>query len=289
MKIRPAFPRFLRALSVLAVVALAGCATQEQVRDIVRSSNYEVLVASDPALAMTVPADADKGTKPTPAAAERLTAFLQANPDDPVLGPTLHLRQALLYLNERQFDLAQAAFDQIKGAKLTTARDEALVAAFPTIKWWSQWSLASGGVFRGQRTDALAKMQLLADQAAAPGLAQSPDVSAYFLEMRAWIGLKAGFAVVLPADAEFQVQTLQSAVDLWTKTFSSEELAMLNNPQIDAKLAFTLSTRRVLRLRTLLDTLATVAKSGGTLVPPPAVHFAAPAAQTYYEAKLAAP
>jgi len=279
----------LRLVTVLAAIALAGCVTSTQVRDIVSASNYEMLVASDPALATTVPADADKGAKPTPGAAERLTTFLQAHPDDPVLGPALHLRQALLYLNERQFDLAQAAFDQIKGAKLTTARDEALVAAFPTIKWWSQWSLAGGGVFRGQRTDALAKMQALATLAAGEGLKQSPDVSAYLLEMRAWIGLKAGFAVVLPADAEFQVQTLQSAVDVWTKTFSADELAMLNNPQIDAKLAFTLSTRRVLRLRTLLDTLATVAKSGGTLVPPPAVLFEKPAAQTYYEAKLAAP
>jgi len=283
------FLRALRPLALLAAFALGGCVTTDQVRDIVRSSNYEMLVAADPALATTVPADANQGQKPTPSAAERLTTFLQAHPDDPVLGPALHLRQALLYLNERQFDLAEASFAQIKGAKFTTARDEALAANFPVIRWWSQWSLAGPGAFRAERANALTQMQALAAAAASDGLKQAPDVADYFLEMRAWIGLKAGFAVVLPGDAEFQVTTLQDAINGWTATFAPAQLALLSQPKFDAAQAFTLSTRRVLRLRTLLDTLATVAKSGSTLVPAPALHFASADAQHYYEAKLAAP
>lgn len=283
--------RSFRPLALVVALALGGCVTTDQVRDIVRTSNYEMLVSADPALVTTVPANpADaNAAKPSPTAAERLTAFLQANPDDPVLGPTLHLRQALLYLNERQFDLADAAFKQIKGGKLTTARDEALAANYPSLRWWSEWSLAGPGAFRAERANALAQMQTLATAAASGSLKQAPDVADYFLEMRAWLGLKAGFAIVLPADAQFQVSTLQSAVDGWTSTFAPSELALLGNAKFAAKDAFTLSTRRVLRLRSLLGALAQVAKSGGTLVPPPALHFASTEAQTYYEAKLAAP
>lgn len=283
------FHRTLRPLALLAALAFGGCVTTDQVRDIVRSSNYEMLVSADPALATTVPADANTGPKPSPGAAERLTTFLQQHPDDPVLGPALNLRQALLYLNERQFALAQASFDKIKGAKFTTARDEALAAAFPTIKWWAEQSLAAGGAFRAERANALTQMQTLATSAVSGALKQSPDVADYFLEMRAWIGLKAGFAVVLPADAAFQQQTLEDAINGWTDTFAADQLALLNQSKFGPNDALTLSTRRVLRLRTLLNTLATVAKSGGTLVPPPALQFHSADAQRYYEAKLAAP
>ncbi|MBI5423090.1 MAG: hypothetical protein HZA32_03330 [Opitutae bacterium] len=280
--------RTFRPLALLVALALGGCVTTDQVRDIVRSSNYEMLVSADPALATTVPADANTGPKPSPSAAERLTTFLQEHPNDPVLGPALNLRQALLYLNERQFALAQASFDKVKGAKFTTARDEALAAAFPTIKWWTEQSLAAGGAFRAERANAVAQMKTLADFAAGSAK-QIPDVADYFLEMRAWIGLKAGFAVVLPADAAFQQQTLQDAINGWTDTFAADQLALLSQSKFGPNDALTLSTRRVLRLRTLLNTLATVAKSGGTLVPPPALQFHSADAQRYYEAKLAAP
>lgn len=278
-----------RTLALLLALTLTGCVTTDQVRDIVRSSNYEMLISADPALATTVPADANVGPKPAPGAAERLTTFLQQNPDDPVLGPALHLRQALLYLNQRQSALAQASFNQIKGAKFASARDETLAAAFPTIKWWTEQSLAAGGDFRtNQRDNAVAAMKTLADFAQGSA-AKTPDVADYLLEMRAWIGLKASFAIVLPADAAFQVSTLQDAIDGWTNTFTAEQLPLLNEAKFTSSDALTLSTRRVLRLRTLLDTLANVAKSGGTLVPPPAVHFASADTQRYYQAKLAAP
>ncbi|MBX3737939.1 MAG: hypothetical protein KF715_14680 [Candidatus Didemnitutus sp.] len=285
----PLLLRSFRLLALLVAFALGGCVTTDQVRDIVRSSNYEMLVSADPALATTVPADANTGPKPSPGAAERLTTFLQQHPDDPVLGPALNLRQALLYLNERQFALAQASFEKLKGAKFTTARDEALAAAFPTIKWWAEQSLAGGGVFRAERANATAQMQALATSAASGALKPCPDVADYFLEMRAWIGLKAGFAVVLPADAAFQQQTLQDAINGWTDTFTTAQLALLNQSAFGPNDALTLSTRRVLRLRTLLTTLATVAKSGGSLVPPPTLQFHSADVQRYYEAKLAAP
>jgi hypothetical protein len=279
--------RTILPLTLIVALAFGGCITTDQVRDIVRQSNYEMLVSADPALATIVPANpADaNATKPSPSAVERLNNFLQANPDDPVLGPTLYLRQALHYLNERQFDLSEAAFKQIKG-KLTTARDEALAANYPSLRWWMEWSLAGAGAFRDQRTNAVMQMKTLADAATSSDLKSSPDVADYFREIRAWIGLKAGFAIKLPDDKDFQVSTLQSAVDGWTASFAPAELALLGNAKFEPKDAFTLSTRRVLRLRSLLGRLADAAKSGGSLVPPPELHFASAEAQAYYEAKL---
>jgi hypothetical protein len=288
MSTGPSLRHLLRPFALAAVLVLAGCATTDEVRDIVRASNYEMLVTADPALVTTVPADANKGPKPAPGAAERLTTFLQAHPDDPVLGPALHLRQALLYLNERQFELADASFNQIKGAKLTIARDEALVAAYPEIRWWAEWSQAGGGAFKAQRETALGKMDTLAIAAGSVPLKASPDVSDYLLEMRAWIGLKTAFAVVLPTDADFQKDTLEGAINAWTDTFAGQQLALVNEAKFDASQAFTLSTRRVLRLRTLLDTLATVVKSGRDSVPAPAVRFRSSEVQQYYESREAA-
>lgn len=275
-----------RGLALAVLLFAAGCTTTNEVRDIVRAGNYEMLLAADPALATTVPADADKGPRPAPAAAARLTAFLQANADDPVLGPALHLRQALLYLNEREFALADAAFAQARGAKFTAPRDTALALAYPDLKWWTTWSLAAGGAFRSQRDEALARLKAFATHSASPALKDAPDVRDYFLEMRAWIGLKLAFAVALPAEAEFQNGTLADAINTWTDNFAAADLALLNNPRIGADQAFALSTRRALRLRVLLDTLAGVVRSGGDLVAAPSIRFRAPEARTYYEAKL---
>jgi hypothetical protein len=278
-----------RALAIAAALILAGCATTDQVREIVNRSNYEMLVTADPALATTIPADADKGPKPAPGAAEQLTAFLQAHPDDPALASALRLRQALLYLNERQFALADAAFTPIKDVEFTTPRDQALVDAYPSIRWWTEWSLAGGGAFRAQRADAEATREKLTAAAKSDDLKPCPDVSDYFLEMQAWIGLKTAFAVTLPDDAAFQKQTLESAINTWTEIFTPEQLALVNNTKFDASQAFTLSTRRVLRLRTLLDRLAFTVQTGRGLVPEPAVRFGSSEVQKYYEARLVSP
>src|SRR5687768_12911206 len=95
--------RFLpmRALSLIAALAVfaAGCVTTDQIKTIVRDSNYQMLAASAPALG-GLSADGTTDDSATNAAAQ-MNAFLAANQDDPVMTAALRLRQTLLYLSQQ--------------------------------------------------------------------------------------------------------------------------------------------------------------------------------------------
>jgi hypothetical protein len=277
---RPALPaRFLFTLTLaLGALGFAGCVTDQQVKAIVRDSNYQMLLAAAPGVETglaTNPQDASAAAGNDDAAA-RINAFLEANKDDPALASALRLRQTLLYLNQRALALADATVADVKAPALHSVRDQALLAAYPDLRWWAEYSLAGEFAFYpAQKDAALAHIAALEQQAAAKPLAGAPDLRDYFLEMRAWIGLKLGLA---STDAAFSIATLQNAVNAWLGTFSAAELALLNSADFKSTKPFDLSTRRVIRARALLTTLS--ARTTGA--PNHALVFAQAAANTYY-------
>lgn len=244
-------PRACALLSV-AVVLLTGCVTSSEVKSIVRDANYQMLVATAPGVD---PAGLSADGKSDPSAADtsaRVDAFLEANKNDPVMANALRFRQTLLYLSQRAFSLADAAYQQVDATSLRSPRDKALYAAYKDVRWWNEYALTAPFTFHATQKDAaLSHMSSLARQAG--DLASLPDLRDYFLEMRAWIGLKLGLG---SPSLDASVATLQDAVNVWTATFTPAELDLLLSADFKAVKPFDLSTRRVIRARSLLTTLA---------------------------------
>ena len=294
---RPLSPhRLVSSLVLLASFAIAGCATTTEVRRIVDASNYEMLVAGDPRLATTVPENPAASEAPAgalsgvgPGAAARLTAFLQANADDKVMGSTLRLREALLHLNRRDMQLAAEAFRGVVVTDLVSSRDQALAAAFPDLVWWTEHSFAGEAAFRGSRTEAAATMDHLLAHARHERLAHSPDVRDYFLEMRAWIGVKLAFVVDIPEEAAVQKAMIEEVINTWADSFAAHEQALVDSKTLAADQAFSLSTRRVLRLRGVLDAIARAVNDGTTQgLTRPDFRFQSAQVQSYYQSRLTA-
>ena len=254
MKLFP-FPRVsARVCGLLAalVVFAGGCVTTDEVKDIVRDANYQMLAASAPGSDLAGLSPDGKSDAAGADAATKVNAFLAAHPDDPAMTAALRLRQTMLYLGQQAFALADATHQQIAATSLLAPRDKALYAAYADLRWWNEYALATPAVFFSSQKDAAARhMAALAQQAA--GLASLPDLRDYLLEMRAWIGLKLGLA---SPNLEFSVQTLQDAVDGWTAGFTAPELQLLVAANFKSVKPFDLSTRRVIRARVLLTTLA---------------------------------
>ncbi len=257
---------------------LNGCISSTEVKSIVTHSNYEMLLAADPALGVaglqTDPAAG--GNQKVDEAAARIETFLAQHQDDPAMVSALRLRQALLYLNHGQFSLAQNAFAEVKATDLHSARDKALFAVQPHLLWWNQTAAMNpAGFFASEKAKAEKAMSALLAETKAKDL-PPPDLRDYLLEMRAWIGLKLGLAIADPAASR---ETLQNAVNPIAESFTPAELTLLTTTTFKDAKPFDLSTRRVLRTRSLLSTLARLTANA----PNATRIFNSPAFQRYYD------
>jgi hypothetical protein len=249
---------FRRVFACAAACALflAGCVTDDQVKSIVRDSNYQMLLASSPGLETTLAPDPEKvGSTADNDAAARTNAFLAAHPDDPAMVNALRLRQTLLYLAQRSFALADVTRKQITLDALHSTRDKALAGALDDLSWWAKFSLTGEFEFSSNHAEAAAQhIASLQAKAAGKDLAASPDLRDYFMEMSAWIGIKLGLAT--PRNAPLKKERVQKAVDAWTSTFSTQELELIASGDFKEVKPTDLSTRRVIRARSMLTTLA---------------------------------
>jgi hypothetical protein len=259
---------------------LHGCISSTEVKSIVRDSNYQMLLASTPGLETGLATNPAEGPNAAAAAddaaAVRINAFLEAHQDDPSMANALRLRQTLLYLNQRAFALADSAILQIDARKLSSPRDQALVAAYPDLRWWAEYAHTAELTFATTQQEAALAHSASLEQHAAK-LAASPDLRDYLLEMRAWIGLKLGLATV--NNPAFTQATIQNAINPWAETFSPAELTLLGAADFKNAKPFDLATRRVLRARGLLTKLAQ--QFAGA--PHPTLTFNRPAFQQYYD------
>lgn len=198
--------------------------------------------------------------KPDPAAPDaiaKIDAFLAANDKDPTLTATLRLNQTLLYLNEGAYSLADAAKGKIteKGS-LQSPRDVVIYNIYPVLRWWHEQANAGGATFSSlEREHAVGHMDTLLKQVDDKTL---PDLRDYLLEMRAWIGLKLGLATISVPDS---VRIFEGAIDPWADKFSPSEISTLTDPNFKLLKPFDPSTRRILRARILLQTLAGMTSS----------------------------
>ena len=118
--------RLLAPLLLVLGLVVAACATQNQVAQIVASSNAAMLAGRfDLAVAPTAGPD---GKDAVQQEYDRIEAFLATHADPQYLDLTtpLRLRRAVLLLNDRQLNLAKAAFAEVDRGHLHTTRDREL-------------------------------------------------------------------------------------------------------------------------------------------------------------------
>jgi hypothetical protein len=185
MKASPLLRRFRRLLPLALFLALASCATRQDVTDAVTSTNAASLMAE------LNPGSASPQSGGAPArwqaASQKVEAFIAANPDQKVTNAELRVRQAVMLMQNRQPNLAKAAFDQVALADLPTARDRALKRLQEELLWWYRSAGETAGIdfTKGEKAQA-AITTVLADL-------KTPDdesIRDFLAAVRASIGVK---------------------------------------------------------------------------------------------------
>jgi hypothetical protein len=244
--------KWARICLTLAVVAIAsGCNLQPQVEKMVADSNARLLASQIPAAQLPLrpgdPKDDD--------VAQRIEQFIAEHPEQKTLNASLRVRQAIVYVNRKEYNLAEAAFKEAARHELVSARDAALVAVHEDLIWWYETSeadnLSEAQVKRAER----ARQAIIAE---AKKRAGSPDIRDFLAEAAAWIGLKqlAG----LSSFAEQRV-LVQQIVDEYSSIFDPDDLNWLCKPGPLTTNVAMAAVRRRARAEPILDATARYAQN----------------------------
>jgi hypothetical protein len=251
--------RFLHRSSVVTALAAAvllvdGCATQSQVENIVAESNAAILAAGVPDVQLQADGSSGGGTRDWQSASHKIDAFIAANPDQRTTIGALRVRQGVLLLANRQYDLAQAAFNA--ATDLKTDRDKALKALSPWLVWWYQHS-ADPTLNPLQRDKA--REALSAFDAQIAKVRASPDIRDFLAEMRAYIGLK----LASEEQGDTKRATFVDTLNRYSEIFTSEDLDVLAQGNLKpASNAVTVTERRRLRAQAVIAKAKRMASSG---------------------------
>jgi hypothetical protein len=166
--------------TALLLLALPGCATQEQVKRIVADSNAQLAASRFAEVPLEAKPDAPREVD----AARQIESFIAEHPDQKTLIGTLRVRQAMIYLSRKQYNLAQAAFNA--ATDLQTDRDQALVAVHKSLIWWYENSATPFN--DAMATSASAHRKAFSTEA--KRRSASPEIRDFLAESAAWVGLK---------------------------------------------------------------------------------------------------
>jgi hypothetical protein len=250
--------RFIHRSSVVTALAAAillvdGCATQRQVENIVAESNAAMLAAGVPDVQLKADGSSG-GTGDWQSASHKIDAFIAANPDQKTTIGALRVRQGVLLLANRQYDLAQAAFNA--ASDLKTDRDKALKALSSWLVWWYQHS-ADPTLNPLQR--AKASEALSAFDAQIANVQGSPDIRDFLAEMRAYIGFK----LASEEQGDAKRATFVDTLNRYSEIFTPEDLDALAQGNLKpASNAVTVTERRRLRAQAVIAKAKRMASSG---------------------------
>jgi hypothetical protein len=171
----------------------------------------------------------------------RIEAYIAAHPDQKPTIASLRIRQGVIYLDRKQFNLAAAAFDAADPTQLFTDRDQTLKAVSGELIWWYRTAPLPNIPAAEMGRAESAMRTLKTETAKRQG---SPDTRELLAEMRAWIGLKY-FAAL--ADRSKQKAVMQDTIDEYASIFTPSDLAELCTPGRVSDTASTADQRRRLR------------------------------------------
>jgi hypothetical protein len=250
-------------LALAGLLALGGgCATQRQVADIVSQSNAALLAAE-------VGADGEIEANPaTPAspgaegASKKIEGFIASHPDQKTAASALRIRQAVLFLSQANYNLAEAAFNEASLNDLKTDRDRALKELQPHLIWWYRTSRSAQGRILTDSESRDATNALRAFQEQIDRRQESPAIRDHLAEMRAWVGLKLAEASPDPATLK---QRLEAPIRAYAAIFTADDLRFLSQPEGELKeKAIGVEGRRRLRAKAVI---AKAKELAGTLEP----------------------
>jgi hypothetical protein len=219
--------RLWRALLTASlVVAMAACTT-EQAKTI--TAQPQPLLpggTASPLPQLPPPAASDpKAGTADASSAKRIDEFIAAHPElTPSTIASLRIRQAVIYLDQKQYNLAAATFESVDASQLSTARDQALQEVSSDLVWWYRTAplekIPGADMGRFQAVMESLKLQIAKRQ-------DSPDVRDLLAEMRAWVGLKYFWA--LPSRPR-QKAVLEDTINEYATIFSQADLTYLCTP-----------------------------------------------------------
>ncbi len=248
-----AIPLFLG----LAMTLAPGCATRREVAEIVARSNAAMLTSQlgagiDLLTNATRGATGPAGTGGVDPSAQ-IDAFIEAHSDQPATVAALRVRQGVLLLSQRRFNLARAAFGAALVEHLHTDRDLALKRLSIPLVWWGENSLLNpfpeSMVPRAQEAMKAFDAEVTR-LGRPPGAAESMQTRDLLAEIRAWIALT---VTRRASDFPTMKTRLEEALDTYGAILTPADLEALQQPErVLAESSITQEGRRRLRSKAVL-------------------------------------
>jgi hypothetical protein len=217
MKSMSQFPRVV-FVSVISAVLLVGCLTTKQVREIVATSNAELISPS-----LDLPGGNSTNGWKDPVA--KIDQLILQNQDQPTLVNHLRVRQAMLLTVYQQDNLARERWKQVDASALKTERDKSLHQSRDALVWWYR---------RAPVTDPLDPTETGQGEAFVRQLSQTlngvsdPNLAFYLGTIRAQMNLR-----MLNDTTVANVQATQTqvanALEEYVGLFTSDEKAWLKS------------------------------------------------------------
>jgi len=246
----PFLRRSVLLLSSLVVLFTASCQQT--------SSEVQGLVDA------TLSADLNRGTAGTLSSTDvaeisrRIDAFVAAHPDQKSTNASLRVRQAVMLLQNKQANLAEAAFNQAALGDLRgSTRDAALKRLQDTLIWYHRTTGATSldgteGKHYQNLTAEIARLTAPDDE----------DIRDYLAAVRTWIGIKHASLAFGPSAATLLTKAINDYAATLpsgeTARWESEEKRGPNNPNpwphgVTFATAANAASRRHFRARDLIE------------------------------------
>jgi hypothetical protein len=156
----------LHAAILGVAVIQAGCVTTGKVRSIVETSNATIIASSLVSGATELDPSAARADD-WKVEVDRIEQFIATHPDQPRTVNTLRVRQAIVLLSARQYNMARLALEQVEPDQLFSERDRAIYHLREHIVWWWRLggSVSAAALTSDDRDRARAAVQALAAEA----------------------------------------------------------------------------------------------------------------------------
>ena len=258
-------------VSIYLVVMLSmvtGCASTKEVEKSLNETNEALLKTTAAMNRAALPGEVlpdSKGQRkaePWEEPSARIDEFIAAHPDDKRTASALRVRQAMLLLAYKKYNLADAAFDQ--ASDLHRARDKALKALKDELIWWFKvdQTQAPGNEVNEIIAAFSEQIKNLGDDS------ENEGIRDYLAEMRAWIQLYVASHAV---NDTMLANDIASAMDNYTDTLTDDDITAINTGSTTPGLGpVSLQARRQIRAMAVIKRAAEMVqdiKQDGVTVP----------------------
>ena len=222
---------------VSTLLFVTGCVSNSEVVRQLEATNKALLISTVPG--EVLPDTSQKKVEPWEEPSARIDAFIAAHPDDITTASALRVRQAMLLLAYKQYNLAGASFDQ--ATQLHLARDRALKALKEELIWWFKVDQTKAP---GNEVDDV--IEAFSKQIAIlNGAPENESIRDYLAEMRAWIQL---YVVKKTIGRKNKARDIGSAMDNYAETLTDDDIIAINTGKITSGLGpVSLQARRQIR------------------------------------------